>query len=107
MISNGIPLVTEPSSAESPKATDEPWTVRRVLEWTTSHLKKHGSDTPRLDAEILLSHARGCQRIQLYTQFNEPLSDEVRGMNWFNAGLRLNRLPISSGCVNFSASVFA
>jgi release factor glutamine methyltransferase len=80
MISNGIPLVTEPSSAESPKATDEPWTVRRVLEWTTSHLKKHGSDTPRLDAEILLSHARGCQRIQLYTQFNEPLNDEVRGM---------------------------
>ena len=55
------------------------WTVRKVLEWTTGHLKKHGSDTPRLDAEILLSHARGCQRIQLYTSYDEPLSDVVRG----------------------------
>lgn len=57
---------------------DEPWTVRRVLVWTTTHLKKHGSDSPRLDAEILLAFARGCPRIQLYTQFDEPLSDDVR-----------------------------
>lgn len=57
---------------------DQPWTVRRILEWTTSHLKKHGSDSPRLDAEILLAHARGCQRIQLYTQFDDPLSDAQR-----------------------------
>jgi release factor glutamine methyltransferase len=71
--------VTEQSTA-SPSAGDEPWTVRRVLEWTTGHLKKHGSDTPRLDAEILLAHARGCQRIQLYTQFDEPLNDTVRGI---------------------------
>lgn len=54
------------------------WTVRKVLEWTTSHLKKHGSDTPRLDAEILLAKARGCQRIQLYTAYDEPLTDAVR-----------------------------
>jgi release factor glutamine methyltransferase len=70
--------VTE-QSVPQPAAAEEPWTVRRVLEWTTSHLKKHGSDTPRLDAEILLAHARGCQRIQLYTQFDEPLTDVVRG----------------------------
>ncbi|WP_040591995.1 peptide chain release factor N(5)-glutamine methyltransferase [Schlesneria paludicola] len=62
----------------SPPTPEEPWTVRRVLEWTTAHLKKSGSDTPRLDAEILLAHARGCQRIQLYTQFDEPLNDAVR-----------------------------
>ena len=70
--------MTEQPTESSP-AADEPWTVRRVLEWTAGHLRKHGSDTPRLDAEILLAHARGCQRIQLYTQFNEPLSDAVRG----------------------------
>ena len=49
-----------------------------MLEWTTGHLKKHGSDTPRLDAEILLAKARGCQRIQLYTAYDQPLTDEVR-----------------------------
>lgn len=70
-------MVTQPPE-NSPAAADAPWTVRRVLEWTTGHLKKHGSDTPRLDAEILLAHARHCQRIQLYTQFDEPLPDDVR-----------------------------
>ncbi len=67
------------SQADSPTpAPPEAWTVRRVLEWTTGHLKKHGSDTARLDAEILLAHARGCQRIQLYTAYDEPLADAVR-----------------------------
>ena len=64
--------------ASPPPATPDAWTVRRVLEWTTGHLKKHGSDTARLDAEILLAHARGCQRIQLYTAYDEPLADAVR-----------------------------
>jgi release factor glutamine methyltransferase len=54
------------------------WTVRRVLEWTTAHLKKHGSDTPRLDTEILLAHARGCRRIELYTRIDEVLSEPER-----------------------------
>ena len=64
--------------ASPPPAPPDAWTVRRVLEWTTGHLKKHGSDTARLDAEILLAHARGCQRIQLYTAYDEPLTDAVR-----------------------------
>lgn len=68
---------TEGASTGTPAPADQ-WTVRRVLEWTTQHLKSHGSDTPRLDAEILLAHARNCPRIALYTQFDEPLSDPVR-----------------------------
>ena len=56
------------------------WTVARIIDWTTDHLKKSGSDTPRLDAEILLAHARGCRRIQLYVQYHEPLSDEQRAV---------------------------
>lgn len=58
--------------------TPDQWTVRRVLEWTIGHLKKHGSDSPRLDAELLLAHARGCSRIQLYTAYDEILSDAMR-----------------------------
>lgn len=54
------------------------WTVRRILDWTTAHLKKHGSDTPRLDTEILLAHARGCRRIELYTRFDEVLDERER-----------------------------
>jgi len=54
------------------------WTVRRIIDWTTAHLKKHGSDTPRLDTEILLAHARGCRRIELYTRFDDVLSERER-----------------------------
>lgn len=59
-------------------AAADVWTVRRVLEWTIEHLKKSGSETPRLDAEILLSKARGCQRIQLYTDYDAELSPAER-----------------------------
>ena len=55
------------------------WTIRRVLEWTTGYLSEHGSESPRLEAEILLAYAKQCPRIQLYTHFDDELSDEVRG----------------------------
>ena len=48
----------------------EAWTVGRLLEWTTDYLKRHGSDSPRLDAEVLLAEALACQRIQLYTAYD-------------------------------------
>jgi release factor glutamine methyltransferase len=56
----------------------EPWTILRLLQWTTEHLKKHGSSSPRLDSEVLLADARGCQRISLYAAFNEEPSEEVK-----------------------------
>lgn len=86
-------MTQQPGDSTTP--SEEPWTVKRVLEWTTSHLKKHGSDTPRLDAEILLAHARGCQRIQLYTQFDEPLSDAVRGVMRELVKRRANAEPVA------------
>jgi len=55
---------------------DEPWTVLRLLEWTTEFFKKRGSDSPRLDAEILLAHARDCPRIGLYTSFADVPGEE-------------------------------
>jgi len=51
-----------------------------MIDWTTQHLKKHGSDTPRLDAEILLAFARGCPRIQLYVQYNELPTEPQRAV---------------------------
>ncbi|HZN36131.1 MAG TPA: peptide chain release factor N(5)-glutamine methyltransferase [Pirellulaceae bacterium] len=56
----------------------EPWTVLRLLTWTTDYLKAHGSDSPRLDAEVLLAHARGCERIMLYAAFDQVVADDVR-----------------------------
>ena len=56
----------------------EQWTVGRLLEWTTDFLKKSGAESPRLDAEVLLASARGCERIALYMAFTEEVSEEVR-----------------------------
>jgi release factor glutamine methyltransferase len=56
----------------------ETWTVLRLLTWTTDYLKSHGSESPRLDAEVLLAHARGCERIMLYAAFDEVVADDVR-----------------------------
>lgn len=56
------------------------WTVGRLLKWTADYFAQHGVDTPRLDADILLAKAMGCERIGLYTRFTEPASDEVRAV---------------------------
>ncbi|MFZ5829507.1 MAG: N5-glutamine methyltransferase family protein, partial [Planctomycetota bacterium] len=56
----------------------EVWTVGRLLQWTADYLKGHGSDSPRLDAEVLLAHALGWQRIQLYTAFDQAPAEGPR-----------------------------
>lgn len=58
---------------------DEAWTVGRLLTWTTDWLGTRGSDSPRLDAEVLLAHVRGCPRIMLYTAFDTVVTDAERG----------------------------
>jgi len=62
-------------------AVEEPkdiWTVGRLLTWTTEWLTSRGSDSPRLDAEVLLASVRGCPRIALYTAFDTPVNDDER-----------------------------
>ncbi len=57
---------------------DETWTVGRLLDWTAKFLAQKGCEFPRLDAEVLLAHALGCQRIMLYTRYDEPATEEAR-----------------------------
>ncbi len=57
---------------------NESWTVLRLLQWTEKFLRDHHSESPRLDAEILLAAARQCQRIDLYMAFNDEATEEVR-----------------------------
>lgn len=59
-------------------AEDAPWTFGRLLQWTANYLKEHGSESPRLDAEVLLAHVCSCQRIELYTRFEELASDDLK-----------------------------
>lgn len=54
------------------------WTVGRLLTWTTEWLGRQGSESPRLDAEVLLACVRQCPRILLYTAFDEVVDGECR-----------------------------
>ena len=58
--------------------SDEQWTVGRLLSWTAGWLAERGSESPRIDAEVLLAHVRDCQRILLYTAFDEVVAEEPR-----------------------------
>lgn len=59
-------------------------TVGEVLRLTTEQLATSGSDAPRLDAELLLAHALGVRRIELYAQRDRQLQpselDEARAL---------------------------
>jgi release factor glutamine methyltransferase len=53
--------------------SEAPWTVRRVLAWTTQHFDKRDVDAPRLASELLLAHVLGLDRVHLYTDLDRPL----------------------------------
>lgn len=54
------------------------WTIGALLDWTARFLAEKKSEFPRLDAEVLLAHALGCRRIDLYTRHDESATDEAR-----------------------------
>lgn len=54
------------------------WTIGAILKWSEQYFGSHGAETPRLDAEVLLSHLLGEKRIYLYVHFDQPLTaDEL------------------------------
>ena len=54
----------------------EIWTIGSILSWTQDYFEAKGIETPRLDAEVLLSHVLKKERIYLYVHFDEPLEKE-------------------------------
>lgn len=54
-------------------------TLLEILKRAAGFLETHGSGSPRLDAELLLAHALGLRRIDLYLQFERPLGDAELG----------------------------
>jgi release factor glutamine methyltransferase len=49
------------------------WTILELLRWTTRHFAERGIETARLDAECLLAHALGVERLRLYLDFEKPV----------------------------------
>ncbi len=59
-------------------------TMKEILDLTAGHFSRHDLDQPRLEAELLLGHILGLERIQLYVQFDRPLKEnELEQMRQF------------------------
>lgn len=52
------------------------WTVLSMLEWTTEYFSIRDVQDPRLSIEWLLSETLAVKRLDLYLQFDRPLSSE-------------------------------
>jgi release factor glutamine methyltransferase len=50
-------------------------TLLEVLKKATAFLEGKGSDSPRLDAEVLIAHGLSVRRIDLYLQHDRPLTE--------------------------------
>jgi release factor glutamine methyltransferase len=70
--------MSQSSSPSSGSQSSVPWTIGRLLQWTTEYLKNHGSGSPRLDAEVLLAEVLHCPRIKLYADFDAEPAEPVR-----------------------------
>jgi len=52
------------------------WTIQKLLNWITEYLTNKNVDSPRLSAELLLSHVLELKRIELYTQFDKTVAKQ-------------------------------
>lgn len=61
---------------------DDLWTILRMLEWATEYFKEKGIPDPRHSIEWLLADVLDCKRLDLYLQYERPLSpaelDQIR-----------------------------
>src|SRR5262245_61679519 len=58
--------------------TKQVWTIGALLTWTEQFFAQKGVESPRLDAQVLLAHALGCRRIDLYARSTEEAPEGAR-----------------------------
>lgn len=68
--------MTAPDVSATRPPEDGIWTVLRMMRWSGEYLAEKGVERGRLDAEHLLAHTLGMERLQLYLQYDRPLTPE-------------------------------
>lgn len=72
----------------------ETWTVLELIKWTTDYFRRSGIENPRLNAEVLLGHVLGLERIMLYARFEQPVGPEEREAFRELVRRRAQRIPL-------------
>ena len=55
---------------------EEPWTILKLLHWTTDYFQKNKVAEPRASAEVLLAHLLSRDRLYLYLNYDRPMEAE-------------------------------
>jgi release factor glutamine methyltransferase len=77
------------------------WTIGKLIEWTRSFFEKKGIPQPRLEAEILLAHVLGIERIDLYMRYEQSADEAQRAAFRDLVRRRAEREPtryLTGGC---------
>ncbi|MEX0979978.1 MAG: hypothetical protein WDZ89_02720, partial [Gemmatimonadota bacterium] len=64
-----------PAPEDGPPEPGAAWTVLRMMGWSGKYLQAKGVERGRLDAEYLLADLLGCGRLELYLQYDRPLTE--------------------------------
>ena len=82
-------------SKASPAGQTPPWTPKSLLDWSTDYFSGKGIVTAKLDSEMLLAHVLGCSRIDLYLQFDRPLTTDELAAYRSLVRARAGRTPVA------------
>ena len=70
-------------------------TVVDILKKTEAFFRSKGIPSPRLDAELIVGHHLGLDRVALYLQFDRPLNDAEMEPMRADVKRRANREPVA------------
>ena len=70
-------------------------TLGETLQRATLFFEKHGIETARLDAELIVGHILGMERIELYTETDKPLTVKERAQLREPVQRRAKREPVA------------
>ena len=70
-------------------------TIGELINLSAGYLEGKGCSSPRLDAELLLAHVLGLDRLDLYLNFDKPLNINEVGEYRRLIGRRGQRIPVA------------
>ncbi len=71
------------------------WNISELLKWTTDYFQSHNIESPRMGAELLLSHCMDVPRLNLYLQYDKPLLPEELSLYKTMIRRRIAREPVA------------